>query len=623
MKKIFILSLFLLLSTLYGKDSDDMVTQYIKEQSMIYAKIDDLNASESRIKALRSDIDSNEKNFFNAIISDKEKILSIHIPHQDDQKLLEKVIKKNKESTEKADTLHRDTVRLKYYQALENFYQLIHGVLIATYMQDKEGFDQEIDRVILNNKNSMEMDKEGISKPKENVIYDDEDILSDINKYADKLEYLLKINTDMRTYVLTYQETIYKSEIYSTFGLNSMSESIGNSTVSKHLDPILKPIGLDTTRFVLILLIIFWSIILSTTYYWVVSITLKYVKYGTDDVLYIVRRLQTVIRLLIIVFGIDMITDIYLGVGANVDESRKFFLMTYIALFTYLVHKIIYTISVIKINSLKNKEKSYRSEIINLAVKLINFIVFLVGLLLVLKTYGVELTAILSGLGIGSLAIAFAARDTLANFLGSISILLDNPFSQGDWIKVGEDEGTVVEIGIRSTTIRTFDNALISIPNLSIANSSVKNWSKRLLGRRIKMYLGVTYDSNFDDIKKAIGEIEEMLLTHPQIATNKTQYKAKQDKSLRLISKEDERGVKNTLLVYLDSFGDSSINIMVYCFSKSVQWQDWLETKQDVMFKMAEIFEKNNLEFAFPSMSLYMSEGENNALKINTPETNQ
>lgn len=621
MKKTLLLSILLLFNILYGANSDDMITNYLKEQSTLYSKIKDLNASTDKIKALQNDIQSNEKNFFNYIMSNKEKILSIHLTHQEDKKKLEKSLNKNKES-DKQDIVQRDTIRLRYYQSKDNFYKLIHGVIIATYMDAEEQFEKEIDRVILSNKNAMDIDDD-LGKLKENVIYDDEEVLSDIKKYSNKLQSLLKVNDSMRTYILTYQDTIYQSEIYSTFGVDSMSQSIGNSTVSKHLDPILEHIGLNTTEFVMILLIIFWSILLSSAYYWIVNILLKYFKFGQDDVLYIARQLQTTIRLFIIVFGIDMISDIVLGVGSTVDESRKFFIMTYIALLTYLVHKITYTISLIKINSIKSKERSYRSEIINLVVKMINSVVFLIGLLLILKTYGVELTAILSGLGIGSLAIAFAARDTLANFLGSISILLDNPFSQGDWIKVGDDEGTVVEIGIRSTTIRTFDNALISIPNLAIANGSVKNWSKRLLGRRIKMYLGVTYNSNFTDIQNAINEIEVMLLKHPGIASSKTQLNSqqKEQKSLRLISKEDERGIKKTLLVYLDSFGDSSINIMVYCFSKSVNWVDYLEVKQDVMFKMAEIFKANNLEFAFPSMSLYMSEG-SDATKIDALQSN-
>jgi len=617
MRKFIILSFFLIFTTLYGADQEDMITTYINDQATIYSKMKDLNASEVKIKALQSEIDTNEKNFFNEIMNDREKVLTIALSHKEDQKGLQKAIEKNKKDEDNQDILHRDMVRLRYYQAKDQFYKFIHGVLIATYMRTKEQFDEEIDRVVLENKNAMEVDAT-LSKLKENILYDDEEVLGDIRKYQDKLNMLININDDMRKYVLTYQETIYKSEIYSTFGLSRISESIGKSTFAHKLDPILHHIGINTTKLVMVLLIVFWSILLSTVFYWTVSFSLKYFKFETDDISYIVTQLQNTIRLFIIVFGIDMISDVLLGVGVNVDESRKFFIMTYIGLLTYLVHKVIYTISVVKINALKSRERSYRSEIINLAVKMINFIVFLIGFLLILKTYGVELTAILSGLGIGSLAIAFAARDTLANFLGSISILLDNPFSQGDWIQVGSDEGTVVEIGIRSTTIRTFDNALISIPNLTIANSSVKNWSKRLIGRRIKMYLGVTYDSNFDNIKQAIEDIEQMLINHPNIATHKTKYNAALTKSLRLISKEDERGVKNTLLVYLDSFGDSSINIMVYCFSKSVNWVDYLEVKQDVMFQIADIFKKNHLEFAFPSMSLYMSEngGDSDAKRI-------
>lgn len=607
MKKALIVLLFLLLNALYGANGDDIIIQYINKQSAIYAKMKDLNASEMKLKSFQNDITNNEQSFFNEIMNDKEKILSLPIPHQSDIKALQEAIKKNRKNKQ-LDALHRDTLKLKYYQSLENFFELIRGTVISTYMATKKEFNEELERIALENKNAM-ANEEDFAKLYENVLYDTEDILSQINKYNDKLNYLIVINNEMRKYILTYQDTFYKSKIYSTFRLDSTGLSIGQSSFAKKLDPILQPTGLDTSKLVMIGLILFWSLLLSTLYYWIIHFLLKYFQLATDDASYIVKEFQNTIRLLIIVFGIDMISDIVLGVGAHVDVSRKFFIMTYIVLVTYLVHKIIYTVSVIKINSFSQRDKSYRTEIINLLVKLINFVVFLIGVLLVLKTYGVELTAILSGLGIGSLAIAFAARDTLANFLGSISILLDNPFSQGDWIKVGNDEGTVVEIGIRSTTIRTFDNALISVPNLTIANNSVTNWSKRIIGRRIKMYLGVNYNSNFDDIKKAIEEIKEMLFEHPDIASSKTQFKTHKDKSLRLISKEDARGVKTTLLVYLDSFGDSSINIMVYCFSRSVDWIDYLEVKQDIMFKIADIFKNNNLEFAFPSVSLYMPEG--------------
>jgi MscS family membrane protein len=317
--------------------------------------------------------------------------------------------------------------------------------------------------------------------------------------------------------------------------------------------------------------------------------------------------MQRVVRLIIILFGLNMIIDTYLGVGAMVDESSKFFDMGFVALFTYLIYGILNSIASLKIKTIRSKKSEYRSEVVNLVVKIINFIVILIGFLIILKLYGINLSTILSGLGIGSLAVAFALKDTLSNFFGSVSILLDDPFSQGDWISVGKlGEGTVIEIGLRSTTIRTFDNAMITIPNLQIANNSIKNWNKRLIGRRIKMYIGVTYESNFDDIKKAITDIKQMLITHPNIATKHTEYIDSQ-KSIKLLSKEDFRGVKRTLLVNLDSFGESSVNIMIYCFSRSVKWEDYLDVKEDVMFKIAEILKDNNLEFAYPSMSLYVN----------------
>lgn len=119
------------------------------------------------------------------------------------------------------------------------------------------------------------------------------------------------------------------------------------------------------------------------------------------------------------------------------------------------------------------------------------------------------------------------------------------------------------------------------------------------------MQLGVKYNSKSDDIKNAITEIREMLDKHPQIATLNTKYEHRESRGTRLVSKDDLQGVKKTLLVYLDEFGDSSMNILVYCFSKSVNWEEWLATKEDVMHKIMEIFEKNHLEFAFPSLSIY------------------
>ena len=119
------------------------------------------------------------------------------------------------------------------------------------------------------------------------------------------------------------------------------------------------------------------------------------------------------------------------------------------------------------------------------------------------------------------------------------------------------------------------------------------------------MTLGVKYDSKAKHLSAAVEEIRQMLKEHKGIASERTSYEYRSRKSPKLVSKEDELGVKRTLLVYLDEFSDSSINILVYCFSKTTDWNEWLQTKEDVMYKIMDILEKNSLEFAFPSLSLY------------------
>jgi MscS family membrane protein len=325
----------------------------------------------------------------------------------------------------------------------------------------------------------------------------------------------------------------------------------------------------------------------------------------------IIKRLRKPSEIITIIVNFDIIIFVY-NDFTMVQATREIFNIVYVVLVTYWVFSLINSIVGVKIEEIEDSV-NVKNEVINFGLKILNFAIVLAGVLVALNFMGVDLTAILSGLGIGGLAVALAAKDSLANFFGTVSILISDSFSQGDWIQIGSSEGTVVEIGLRVTTIRTFDNALISIPNSTLANGDIKNWNKRTVGRRIKMSLGVKYDSKREDIKNAIAEIRHMLENHPKIATQNTQYLL-HDVGAKLLSQDDVYGVKKTLLVYLDEFASSSINILVYCFSSSVVWSEWLETKEDVMFKIMEIFERNNLEFAFPSLSIYEEKQETREL---------
>lgn len=375
---------------------------------------------------------------------------------------------------------------------------------------------------------------------------------------------------------------------------------------SKVINEYLAPYGLSVLKVLIILALFLVIYFIRKVLFDVIESNIskiKSLKKYSKDILDSIRKL---LEMVFIVINIELTLYVY-NDFETIGKVGTYFNMVYAFLITYIIYTTVNTVADIKLKEINVEDKKIKNEVINVSIKLLNVLIWIIGALVILHLAGVELTAVVSGLGIGGLAVALASKDSLANFFGTLSILFSDVFSQGDWIEVDGNEGTVVEIGLRVTKLRTFDNAIIAIPNSVLANKDVKNWNKRSLGRRIKMHVGVKYDSKPEDIKNALSEIYEMLDKHPGIATKNTEYSygQKSKKVRAIISKDDEEGIKKTLLVYLDEFGASSINILIYCFSKSVVWQEWLEVKQDVMFKIMEILDKNSLEFAFPSLSVY------------------
>jgi MscS family membrane protein len=274
----------------------------------------------------------------------------------------------------------------------------------------------------------------------------------------------------------------------------------------------------------------------------------------------------------------------------------KTFMVIYFIFITIDILLELYSISISKKDALKK-------QLMALSIKVFRVTVVIIAILLILKEIGFNITAFVASLGIGGIAIAMASKDTIANFFGSLKIIFDNSFTQGDWIVVDGAEGTVIELGFISTKIRTFDNALITLSNSTLVNKSVKNYSKRKIGRRIKFTLPLTYESKSEDIKQCIYDIRNMLKNHPDIV----ECEDIESKRGRLVEANDKEGIKTTLLVYLDSLGESSIDILVYAFSKTILWDDWLEVKEDILFKTMKIVEDNNLELALPTQSLYIN----------------
>ena len=229
-------------------------------------------------------------------------------------------------------------------------------------------------------------------------------------------------------------------------------------------------------------------------------------------------------------------------------------------------------------------DKNISEGITNFIIKTLKFFNFFFAFAVVLQTWGFNVTGFLASLGIGGLAFALAAKDTAANLFGSLVIFGDKPFQIGDWIVTDKVEGVVEDIGIRSTKIRRFDQALVNVPNANIANSSIVNYTK-MGKRRIKMNIGLTYSTTSEQMQSIVTEIREMLNFHEDIH-------------------------KDTIFIYFTDFNDSNLGIFCYFFTNTTNWGEFMRIKEDINLKIISIVQKNRASFAFPSQSIYIENSE-------------
>ena len=214
--------------------------------------------------------------------------------------------------------------------------------------------------------------------------------------------------------------------------------------------------------------------------------------------------------------------------------------------------------------------------------KLARLVTVIVAVLMAAQTLGFQITGLLALGGVGGIAVGFAAKDLLANFFGGLTIYLDRPFSVGEWIRSPDKsiEGTVEYISWRHTRIRAFNKNPIYVPNSVFTTIVVENPS-RMSHRRIKETIGLRYD-DFAVVAPVVADIKSMLQEHPGIDTTQT------------------------LIVNFNQFGASSLDLMIYTFTKTRVWVEYHEVKQDVLLKIGEIIARHGAEIAFPTQTLHL-----------------
>jgi MscS family membrane protein len=214
--------------------------------------------------------------------------------------------------------------------------------------------------------------------------------------------------------------------------------------------------------------------------------------------------------------------------------------------------------------------------------KLLRTAVVITGVLVVLQTLGYNLSGVLAFGSIGGIAISFAAKDLLANFFGGMMVYMDRPFAVGDWIRSPDKsiEGTVEHIGWRTSRIRTFDQRPLYVPNSIFTTIVVENPS-RMLNRRIYETIGLRY-CDVGQLESIVSDVKAMLISHPDIDLEKT------------------------LMVNFNEFSASSIDFFIYTFTKTTNWVEYHNVKQDVLLKIDKIIAGNGAEVAFPTSTLHI-----------------
>ena len=212
--------------------------------------------------------------------------------------------------------------------------------------------------------------------------------------------------------------------------------------------------------------------------------------------------------------------------------------------------------------------------------KAVKLIIVVLAAITILNETGADVTALITGLGLGGLTFALAAQDTASNLFSGLVILLDRPFSVEDWIQTPSIEGIVEDITFRSTRIRTFTNAQVVVPNSSLTSQPITNWS-RMEKRRVTFSIGVEYGTTSTQISRCIARIEELLNHHPDV-------------------------VENSAVVSFNAFLDSSLEISVLYFSKETGFAAYQKVKEDINLKIMAIVEEEGCSFAFPTQTLHI-----------------
>jgi MscS family membrane protein len=309
----------------------------------------------------------------------------------------------------------------------------------------------------------------------------------------------------------------------------------------------------------------------------------------------VIEVLDGPLKFLPVVLGF-FIASSYLDVSDNNQDFLDLLNRSLITIFIFwLLHQLIIPFSFV----IKNFESKISKPLVDWTLKGLKILVIVLGAVAILELWGIRVGPVIAGLGLFGVAVALGAQDLFKNLISGIMILMEKRFTVGDVILVsGEVEGVVEQIGFRSTLVRRFDSTPVMVPNYKFAEQSVTNYTRRH-HRRIRWLIGLEYRTSIDQLKNIRDEINNLIEKDDNFAKNQNA----------------------SFYVRIDSFSDSSIDMLVQTFTVTNEWAEFLKIKENLAVKIIEIVENNEAGFAFPSQSLYVEKLSDEKTEIYNPQS--
>ena len=340
--------------------------------------------------------------------------------------------------------------------------------------------------------------------------------------------------------------------------------------------------GIDVGHVILALLVLFLALVLRGLFSRFVINRLEALARRTESDVddEVIEALDGPLRFVPIVIGIFAATEL-LDLNGTLEQGA---LMLNRSLITFNIFWALYMLVTPLSFTIRRLRTIFSISMVEWMVKALKGLIIFLGIAAILETWGIEVAPLIAGLGLFGVAVALGAQDLFKNLIAGLFIIGEKRFHPGDWIKIeGVVEGTVEHIGFRTTMVRQFDKAPVYVPNSKLSDSAVTNFS-RMTHRRIYWKIGLVYDTSIDQLKDVRQQIFDYVTQNEDFASPE----------------------EVSTFVNVDSFNNSSIDLMLYCFTRTTNWGEWLKIKETLAYEIKKIVEGNGTSFAFPSQSVYL-----------------